>query len=125
MPRRRIISIETITKFGRLCYQHNRLEKLRYAMRAELLDLMNQGWTPSDKGPYVLMRGSQRRLDAEQWSWKMYALQLATELEKGNVLAALRRITLAENAAPKKNVDVLSAKVNPFFGLKIKGFGGE
>lgn len=94
-------------------------------MRAELLDLMNQGWTPSDKGPYVLMRGSQRRLDAEQWSWKMYALQLATELEKGNVLAALRRITLAENAAPKKNVDVLSAKVNPFFGLKIKGFGGE
>ncbi len=125
MARRRILSIETITKFARLIHQHNRLEKLRYAMRAEILDLLNQGWTASEKGPYVLFRGSQKRLDSEQWSWKMYALQLATELEGGDVLAALRRITIAEAQAPKHDVDVLTAKVNPFYGLKVRGFGGD
>ncbi len=118
MPAKKAISARAIREYAKLCASHNRLEKLRYEMREELLTLLADGFEPSSSGAFVLVKSAQSRIDAEKWSWKMYALELAIKYETAlgdpdPVNSALGMILRAELTGPRKDVVVLSAKPNP------------
>lgn len=115
---KKVISARTIRDYARVCASHNRLEKLRYKMRADLLALLADGWTPSVSGPFVLVKTAQNRIDSEKWSWKMFATELAVKyfLALGDpdpVAKAMELVVQEEIEAPRREVPVLSAKPNP------------
>lgn len=112
----KIIPRRVITRYAKTCALHNRLEKLRRMMRNEMLKAIREGVVPAVDGPFVLAEEKQSRIDADLWSWQMYALELAIQLDNGNVALAMRRCNQAELSAPRKDVPVLRAKANPSWG---------
>jgi len=116
--KKRVISSRAIRDYARVCATHNRLEKLRYKIRAELLVLLDEGFVPSVSGPFVLVKSFQARVDGDKWSWKMLAIELAIKYftllgEPDPVARAMGFALEAELGAPRKNIVVLSAKPNP------------
>ncbi len=111
-----------ISYYAKVCASHNRLEKLRYRIRGDLLTLLDEGAIPSEAGPFVLVKSFQRRIDAEQFTWKMFATELALRLGKAlgkdeadTVRFAMHEIFTAELDATRKDVPVLQAKPNPAY----------
>ena len=116
--KKKVISSRTIRDYARICASHNRLEKLRYKVRADLLALLDDGFIPSVSGPFVLVKSFQARVDTDKWSWKMLATELAIKYftalgDPDAVGKAMGLILDAELNAPRKNITVLSAKPNP------------
>lgn len=116
--KQKVISSRAIREYARVCAAHNRLEKLRYKIRGDLLAQLDDGYVPSTSGPFVLDKTFQARLDSDKWSWKMVATELAmkylTAIGEEDVVAKAMEMMVAEElSAPRKNVVVLAAKPNP------------
>lgn len=114
----KIISARRIREYAKVCAAHNRLEKLRYKIRGDMLSELDQGASPSTAGEFVLVRSEQHRIDANQFTWKNLATQLAVEVcilkgEDNPVMRAFDMILDAELAAARKTVPVLMARPNP------------
>ncbi len=116
------IPTRRISYYAKVCAAHNRLEKVRYRVRGELLELLDEGAIPSESGPFILVKSFQRRIDAEQFTWRMFATELALRLGKAlgkdeadTVRFAMHEIFAAELDAKRKDVPVLQAKPNPAY----------
>lgn len=120
MVRQKRITARRISYYAKVCASHNRLEKVRYSIRAELLQELQDGAVPSDAGPFRLVLSHQSRIDAEKWSWRMFSTELALRLGKAmgldeadTVRFAMHEIFSAELDAKRRDVPVLQAKPNP------------
>jgi hypothetical protein len=111
-PRREVTATE-IQRYARLCSLDNSIQKRRALMRAEILAKVAEGYALSEEGEYVLALGSQRRLDHDLWSWKIFATELAIEIAGGDVREGTRRVVEAELSAPRKSTPTLTPKINP------------
>jgi hypothetical protein len=124
---KKTIPARRIAYYAKICASHNRLEKLRYKVRDELLVELDAGAIPATSGPYLLVKTFQSRIDAKLWSWKSFAMELAMRLGKAlgydetkTIRFAMGEILQAELAAKRNEVPVLQAKTNPEYQGPLK-----
>ncbi len=116
----RRISSSEIRRYAKISNLVIRLRKERALMRQDFLNRLDAGATMDVSGQWILSVGGQNRINSAEWSWKMYATQLAIEIEGGDVQKGMARIVVAEATAPRKLVRVVVAKANAVFGELFK-----
>lgn len=117
---KKVFATRDVTRYAKVCALHNKLEKMRTGLRQEFVEGFEKGYATPTDGPFIVVEEFQSRVDQEQWSWKMFAMQLAIELYGGDVQKGMERVVKAELEAPRHDVPVIKAKANPEFG-KLRG----
>ena len=108
------ITAEEIARYAELTSLLTQLEKQKEQLRAELLELHDDGAQQEETGPYLLAFTDQERRTVD---WKSEALSLAAQLYGAEGINAWKLQT--EQAAPVQLITAVRVKPNPAFAAGV------
>jgi hypothetical protein len=108
------ITAEEIARYAELTSLLTQLEKQKEQLRAELLELHDDGAQQEETGPYLLAFTDQERRTVD---WKSEALSLAALLYGAEGINAWK--LKMEQAAPVQLITAIRVKPNPSFAAGV------
>jgi hypothetical protein len=109
-----LITSQEISRYAELTSLLTQLEKQKDTLRAELLELYEDGAQQEETGPYLLAFTDQKRRSVD---WKSEALSLAAVLYGAEGVNAWKLKT--EQAAPAQLITAIRVKPNPAFAAGV------
>jgi len=107
------ITAEEIARYAELTSLLTQLEKQKEQLRAELLELHDDGAQQEETGPYLLAFTDQER----RTDWKSEALSLAAQLYGAEGINTWK--LQIEQAAPVQAITSIRVKPNPSFAAGV------